>query len=87
MKHAVYFIGKRADDPPLGLITVAAMVGLLTAETARRDVSIGRAVTGDTRRRHGLDEDSRRYAGFGHRPTSYRLTPSGNDDFLAWKRL
>ena len=26
MKHAVDFIGKRADDPPLGLITVAAMV-------------------------------------------------------------
>lgn len=26
MKHAIYFIGKRATEPPLGLITVAAML-------------------------------------------------------------
>ena len=62
---------------------VIATVGLLTAETARRDVSMGRAVTVDTRRRLALDEVSRQYAGFGRRPTSYRRTPSGNDDFLA----
>ena len=77
---------KRADEPPLGLIAVTGTGEIPTPETARRDASTTGVETADTRRLSNLDKVGRRCTGFDHRPTSYRLTPSGKDDFSAWER-